>query len=82
MEVLTIIGGILLAVASVLLIILVLMQDSKQPGLNGLTGTTDSYLSKNKSRTLESRLVFATKILVVVLFVLAIGVNLIVRFMD
>lgn len=80
MEALTIIGGILLAIASILLIILILMQESKQSGMNGLTGSTDSYLSKNKSRTLEAKLVFLTKILVAVFILLAIGINLVIHF--
>ena len=82
MNAFTIVGGILLIIASILLIILVLMQESKQPGMNALSGQTDSYLSKNKGRTLESKLVFLTKILVVAFFVLTIGSNLLIKFLK
>lgn len=78
---LTIAGGILLMITSILLIILILMQDSKQSG-NVFTGETDSYLSKNKSRTLEAKLAFATRILLIILFVLVIAVNLVIRYVK
>ena len=78
---LTIAGGILLMITSILLIILVLMQDSKQSG-NVFTGETDSYLSKNKSRTLEAKLALVTRILLIILFVLVIAVNLIIRYVK
>ena len=78
---LTIAGGILLMITSILLIILVLMQDSKQSG-NVFTGETDSYLSKNKSRTLEAKLALVTRILLIVLFVLVIAVNLVIRYVK
>lgn len=82
MNVLTTVGGILLIIASILLVILVLMQESKQPGMNALSGQTDSYLSKNKGRTLEARIVFLTKILVTVFFVFTIATNLIIKFLK
>lgn len=77
-------GGILLLIASILLIVITLMQESKQPGaLGSLTGQqSDSYLSKNKSRTLEARLVNVTKILLIVFFVLAIAMNLVIRWVQ
>ena len=78
---LTIAGGILLMITSILLIILVLMQDSKQSG-NVFTGETDSYLSKNKSRTLEAKLALVTRILLIALFVLVIAVNLVIRYVK
>lgn len=78
---LTIAGGILLMITSILLIILVLMQDSKQSG-NVFTGETDSYLSKNKSRTLEAKLAMATRILLIILFVLVVAVNLVIRYVK
>lgn len=82
MGALEITGGILLLISSILLIILVLSQESKQPGMNALTGQTDSYLSKNKAKTLEAKLVFSTRILVIVFFVLSVAMNLIIRWVK
>lgn len=79
---LTIAGGIFLMITSILLIILVLCQDSKQPNMSAFTGETDSYLSKNKSRTLEAKLIMITRILVIVLFVASIAMNLIIRYVK
>ena len=57
MDALKITAGILLLVACILLIILFLMQTSKQSGLSSLTGSSDSYFSKNKSKTLDAKIV-------------------------
>lgn len=82
MNVLEIIGGILLLIASILIIILVVMQDSKQSGMSVMTGQSDSYLSKNKGKTLESKLVFITKLFVIAFFVITVGLNLIIRYVK
>ncbi|WP_443770797.1 preprotein translocase subunit SecG, partial [Anaerostipes sp.] len=46
-------------IASILLIILVLMQEGKEAGLGSLTGATESgtYWSKNKGRSKEGTLI-------------------------
>jgi len=77
-------GGILILIVSVLLIILTLLQDSKQPGaLGSLTGSqSDSYLSKNKGRTLEARLVFITKILLGSFLALIFILNIVIRWVK
>lgn len=83
MNVLQIIGGILLIVSSIIIVILVIMQDSKQSGLGALGGNQpDSYLSKNRGKTLESKIVLTTKIFAVFFFVLALAMNLIIRFVK
>lgn len=82
MNVLEIIGGILLAISSILIIIVVCLQDSKQSGVSAVTGTSDSYLSKNRGRTMESKLVSITKIFAIVFFVLTIALNLIIRYIQ
>lgn len=83
MEVLQIIGGGVLMLVSIIIIIMTMMQESKQPGTNALSGqVSDSYLSKNKSKTLEAKLVLITKISLVIFFVLAIGVNLAITYLK
>lgn len=77
---LEIIGGILLIISSILLIVVVIMQESKQSGLSAMTGGSDSYLSKNKGRTIEAKLAFITKIFTVAFFVITLALNLIIRY--
>ena len=63
------IGGILI-VASFFIVILVMLQESRQAGLSGaIAGGSDSFFEKNKGRSKEARLAFFTKILAVVFFV-------------
>lgn len=53
---------ILEALASIALIVVVLLQSGKEAGLSGaLSGSTDSYLSKNKKGGLEQILASSTK---------------------
>ena len=62
MEVLKIIFTVLEVIASVVLILVVLMQSGKQSGLSGaLAGNSDSYMSKNKAAGLDKKLAAATK---------------------
>lgn len=80
MSILEIVFGILLIISSILIITVVMFQDSKQSGLSVMTGTSDSYLSKNKGRTLQDKLITVTKIFIVLFFVVTIAVNLILRY--
>ena len=77
MSTLEIIGGILLLVASVLIIVIVLFQDSKDPGLSSAIqgGSADSFFNKNSARTKEARLNRITKICAIIFFVVTILVN-------
>ena len=43
--------------------VIVLMQEGKNNGLGALTGSADTYWSKNKGRSMEGMLVKITKIL-------------------
>ena len=53
---------VLEAIASIALIVVVLMQSGKEAGLSGaLTGSSDSYLSKNKKGGLDQLLASSTK---------------------
>jgi len=59
-------------VVSVLLIIVVLMQEGKENGLTGtLTGSTDTYWSKNKGHSKEAMMKKVTVVLAVLFFLLA-----------
>lgn len=60
-------------IASILLIILVLMQEGKEAGLGSLIGATESgtYWSKNKGRSKEGTLIRITTVLTIIFFVTA-----------
>jgi preprotein translocase subunit SecG len=78
MEVLKTIITIVLVIVSILLTILVLMQEGKTQGLGSLGGgmNDSSYWGKNKSRSMEGALEKITKVLAVIFFILAFALNL------
>ena len=52
---------VLEAICSIALIVVVLMQSGKEAGLSGaLSGSSDSYLSKNKKGNLDAMLASST----------------------
>ena len=68
---------IVFIIVSIVLTVLVLMQEGKSAGLSGaISGVADTYWGKNKGRSMEGNLVKWTKILTVVFFLLAIVLNL------
>lgn len=61
----------------VLLVILVMMQESKSEGLSGtMSGMGESYWNKNKGRSREGNLIKWTAILAVVFLVLTVVLNI------
>ena len=62
MDVLKTVLIVLEALCSVALIVVVLLQSGKEAGLSGaITGTSESYLSKNKKGGLDHILAVSTK---------------------
>ena len=75
--------GIILLLVSILIIVLVLLQESKETGLSGaIAGGSDTYFSRNKKRSKDARYAKITKILTVVFFVLAICATFAVTFFS
>ena len=63
--------------ACVILILVVLLQSGKTAGLSGaIGGGADTYLSKNKSKTLDSKLARATKWVAIVFVVLTLALSI------
>lgn len=61
----------------VALTIVVLMQESKSSGLSGtIAGAADSYWGRNKGRSVEGKLVVATRCLVALFFIIALILNI------
>ncbi|MCR5796567.1 MAG: preprotein translocase subunit SecG [Eubacterium sp.] len=50
-------------VVSIAIVIVVLMQEGKSSGLGAVTGSADTYWSKNKGRSAEGKLVRITTVL-------------------
>lgn len=77
-----IILGIILLLLSVAIIVLVLLQEGKSTGLSGaIAGGAETFFGKNKSRTMESKLVLITKIIAISFFVLALVATLLLLFL-
>lgn len=62
-------------ISSILLVILVLLQDSKSGGLSGLTGGADELFGKTKVRGAELFLQRATVVLAVIFFASLLGLT-------
>ena len=78
MSVLEIVAAILLILACVFIILVVLMQDSKQGMSQAISGASgDNYYQKNSGRTKEAKLARMTKTAAVLVFIVALLVNLI-----
>lgn len=77
-----IILGTVLILLSVAIIVLVLLQEGKSAGLSGaIAGGAETFFGKNKSRTMESKLVLITKIIAISFFVLALVATLLLLFL-
>lgn len=68
--------NIVFVVVCIALTVVVLMQEGKSAGLTGsISGIADTYWGKNKGRSMEGTLEKITKLLAVLLIVLAVVLN-------
>lgn len=74
--------GVALIVLSIVIVVLILLQESNQQGLSGAIsgGSSDSFFGKNKGRTDEAKKAFLTKILVAVFSVIVLASVLVMIF--
>lgn len=83
MEIYEIILGAVLILTSIILVVIVLMQESRSAGLSGaIAGGAETFLGKNKGRTIEDKLVKITKYLAIAFMILALVSTLIVLFIK
>ena len=74
--------GIILIVLAVILIVTVLLQESRSAGLSGaISGGADTFFGKGKGKTIEQKLAKITKYIAAAFFVLALGVSIAFMFM-
>lgn len=75
MSAVEIILGIVLIIFSVAITIVVLLQEGHEQNVGVITGGADTFLSKNKARSIDSFLARWTKIIAVGFFALVIVIN-------
>jgi len=64
--------SIVLIITALFMIVTVLLQSSDDDGIGALSGHSDSYFSKTKSKTFEAKLALGTKIAAALFVVLSI----------
>ena len=78
MSAIEIILGILVILVSLVIIAIVLLQQGRRAGVNGvISGAADTFLSKNKARTFDATIARLTKYVAIAFFVIAIIANVI-----
>lgn len=75
MSVIEIILGIVLMVFSIAITVVVLLQEGHEQNSGVITGGADTFLTKNKARSVDAFLSRWTKIIAIGFFVLVIGIN-------
>nr|MBP3598166.1 preprotein translocase subunit SecG [Eubacterium sp.] len=63
---------VLYIIICIAIVVIVLMQEGKNSGLGAISGSADTYWSKNKGRSAEGKLAKATAILGTLFMVLSI----------
>ena len=75
MEIARTIIQIVFIILSIIMTVIVLMQEGKNNGLGALTGSADTYWSKNKSHSKEGKIVKWSWIFIAIFFALGILLN-------
>ena len=69
---------ILQALCSVVLIVVIMLQSGKEEGLSGaLSGSSNSYLNKNKKSGLDAKLASSTKWIALAWIILTLALSLV-----
>ncbi|MDE6837155.1 MAG: preprotein translocase subunit SecG [Acutalibacter sp.] len=82
MTVLEIVFAIALLIFSVAIILVVLLQEGNQKNMGVVTGGADSFLSKNKARSVDAFLSRWTKVIAIGFFVLVLVANAVMYFVK
>ncbi len=76
MAVLRMVLTIALVIICIALTVMILMQEGKSAGLGAISGSSDTYWSKNKGRSMEGILIKATRVLVILFIVISCILNI------
>ena len=77
-----IIFAIALLLFSMAIILVVLLQEGNQKNMGAITGGADSFLSKNKARSVDAFLSRWTKVIAIGFFVLVLAANAVMYFVK
>ena len=77
MNALFIVLGIVLAIVSIAIIVVIILQEGNQQGIGVVSGGADTFFSKNKARSYDAFLARATKWFAVGFVVVVIALNII-----
>ena len=77
-----IILAVLLLLFSIAIIVAVLLQEGNQKNMGVVTGGADTFLSKNKARSVDAFLSRWTKVIAIGFFVLVLVANAIMNFVK
>ncbi len=76
MAVLKTILSVLFIIISLVITVVILMQEGKSAGLGAISGAADTYWGKNKGRSMEGVLVKLTRVCVILFLVIAVVLNM------
>lgn len=76
-----IIGGVLI-VASLLVILVVMLQEGRQANVGVISGAADSFLDKGAAKTLDQKLAKWTKVIAISFFVLVLAGMMVTKFLS
>ena len=76
MPVLNTILTVVFIILSIVITVVILMQEGKSAGLGAIAGAADTYWGKNKGRSMEGILVKLTRVGVLLFLVIAMVLNL------
>ena len=77
MQTLRLILLILEVITSLALVVVIMLQSSKESGLGAISGNSDTYMGKGKTMSLDKKLASATKWVALVWILVTMGLNLI-----
>ena len=79
MEIARTIIQIVFIILSIIMTVIVLMQEGKNNGLGALTGSADTYWSKNKGRSMEGALEHFTRYGAIVFMIITLVLNILMK---
>ena len=82
MPVIQIIFGVILLLFSVAITVIVMLQEGHQQSMGAITGGADTFLSKNKARSVDAFLARWTKVITIGFFLLVIAMNIFMFFAN
>ena len=80
MPAIQVIFGVILLLFSIAITVIVILQEGHQQNIGAVMGGADTFLSKNKSRSIDAFLARWTKFIALGFFALVIVINIIMYF--